>query len=139
MKIYSKKKFASGIFMVLLGGANLLTDILTDNVEIKGLILSIALFLFGFAALRRSLSEKLSREDRLEELDERNKLVELKTKSRSFQGFPSTGTQSEPRGSKLVRDETATETGESSSCLCCCFVLLFSSLMQGIFPKFFAR
>ncbi len=85
IRIYSKKKFFSGIFMVLLGGANLLTDILTDGVEVKGLILSIALFLFGFAALRRSLSEKLSREDWLEELDERNKMVELKTKSRSFQ------------------------------------------------------
>ncbi len=85
IRIYSKKKFFSGIFMVLLGGANLLTDILTDGVEVKGMILSIALFLFGFDALRRSLSEKFSREDRLEELDERNKLVELKAKSRSFQ------------------------------------------------------
>ncbi len=85
MKIYNKKGFASGIFMVLLSGANLLTDILTDGVEVKGMILSIALSLFGFDSLRRSLSVTLSRKDRLEELDERNKLVELNTKSRSFQ------------------------------------------------------
>lgn len=85
MKIYSKKKFVSGIFMILLGGANLLADILTDGVDAKGLILAIALFLFGIDALRYSLSKKLTREERLEELDERNQLIELKTKSQSFQ------------------------------------------------------
>ncbi len=31
MKIYDKKRFVSDIFMVLLDGTNLLTDILTDK------------------------------------------------------------------------------------------------------------
>lgn len=85
MKIYSKKKLVSGILMVLLGGANLLVDILTGSVGAKGLVLVAALFLFGADAIRRSLSKQLTQEDRLEELDERNRLIELKAKSRAFQ------------------------------------------------------
>lgn len=85
MQIYSKKQFASGIFMVALGAANLIADIAAQNVEFKGIILIVALFLFGCNAIFRSLSKKHFLEEKLEELDERNQLIELKSKSKSFQ------------------------------------------------------
>ena len=51
----------------------------------KGIILTTALFLFGFDALYRSLSRKLSRESKLEDWDERNRFIELKAKRKAFQ------------------------------------------------------
>ncbi len=85
MKIYNKNQFIEGIFMVILGTANLITDIVKHSVDMKGIILTTALFLFGFDAICRSLSRKLSRESILEDLDERNQFIELKAKSKSFQ------------------------------------------------------
>lgn len=84
MKIYNKKVFASGIFMVALGVINLVADIVNGKVDMKGIILISALFLFGLGTTMRSLSRKLTREDKLDELDERNQLIELKSKSKSF-------------------------------------------------------
>lgn len=85
MQIYSKKKFAFGIFMVVLGAADLVAGLTTQSIKIKDIILIVALFLFGCDAIIHSLFKKLAREDRLEELDERNQLIALKSKSRSFQ------------------------------------------------------
>ncbi len=85
MKIYNKNQFIEGIFMVILGTANLITDIIKHSVDMKGIILTTALFLFGFDAICRSLSGKLSGESMLEDLDERNQFIELKAKSKSFQ------------------------------------------------------
>ena len=42
------------------------------------------LLFFGIGAMLRGTSKRLAREDRLEELDERNRLVELKSKSAAF-------------------------------------------------------
>lgn len=84
MKIYNKKVFASGIFMVGLGFINLIADIMNKNIAISGIMLIVALFLLGVGTIMRSLSQKMTKEDRLEELDERNRLIELKSKSRSF-------------------------------------------------------
>ncbi len=84
MKIYNKKRFASGVFMVGLGAVNLISDIATHNSGMQGIILAAALFLLGFSAIQRSLSKKLSLEDKLDNLDERNRLIELKSKSKSF-------------------------------------------------------
>lgn len=85
MKIYNKNQFIEGIFMVLLGAANLITDMIKQSVDMKGIILTTALFLFGFDALYRSLSRKLSRESKLEDWDERNQFIELKAKRKAFQ------------------------------------------------------
>lgn len=85
MKIYNKNQFIEGIFMVLLGAANLITDMIKQSVDMKGIILTTALFLFGFDALYRSLSRKLSRESKLEDWDERNRFIELKAKRKAFQ------------------------------------------------------
>lgn len=84
MRIYNKKVFVSGIFMVFLGILNLFADIVNKTVDINGMILVSVLLLFGISAIIRSLSRRMAKEDRLEELDERNRLIELKSKSKSF-------------------------------------------------------
>ena len=84
MKIYNRKKFAVGVFVILLATVNLLMDVVNQTTDINGVILVTALYLFGFGAILRSLSKKLTREDKLEELDERNQLVALKSKSKAF-------------------------------------------------------
>lgn len=55
MKIYNKKVFASGVFMVVLGVLNLMADGINHTVDANGLVLAAALFLFGFGAIMRSL------------------------------------------------------------------------------------
>lgn len=84
MKIYNKKGFVSGLLMIALGAVNLILDLAGHRVDAKGLILAAALFFFGLGAVLRSLSQKLTREDRLDQLDERNRLIELKTRSQSL-------------------------------------------------------
>lgn len=85
MKIYNKKVFVSGIFMVALGILNLITSIRRKDADINSIILIAVLLVLGFGKIKRSLSQRMSREDKLEELDERNRLIELKSKSKSFQ------------------------------------------------------
>ena len=70
--------------MIGLGCLNLICDLVTDRIDVKGIILIAALFLFGSSAILRSLSRQLSREDNLDEMDERNQLIELKAKSKAF-------------------------------------------------------
>lgn len=77
MKIYNKKGFAFGLFMVILG---ILSLFFNGDV----LIINIPLFYFGIVQIVRSLSQKLSKEDKMEKLDERNQLIKLKSKSKSF-------------------------------------------------------
>ncbi len=85
MKIYNKKMFATGVFMVALGTLNLIMKISEKDWTVKGVILVAALYLLGSSAVVRSLSKKMAKEDRLEELDERNQLIELKSKRKSFE------------------------------------------------------
>lgn len=84
MKIYNKKTFASGTFMVLLAAINLIVGIMKRTMDVKGGIVMAALFLGGMATIVRSQSHILSKEDKLSELDERNQLVALKSKSKAF-------------------------------------------------------
>lgn len=84
MKIYNKRGFASGIFTMMLGVVNLILDVVHNKVGVKGSILIVALLCLGFHLVFRSLSYKCSMEDKMEELDERNQLVKLKSKSKSF-------------------------------------------------------
>lgn len=85
MKIYNKKVFASGVFMTALGLLNLITSMMRQDVDISSVILIVALFVLGCGSIMRSISRKMAREDKLEELDERNRLIALKSKSKSFQ------------------------------------------------------
>jgi len=83
MKIYHKKNFTFGLFSLFLGGLNLALAMLR-GFDFKSGILIALLFAMGSAGLVRSLSQKYSREDRLEELDERNRLVKLKAQSQAY-------------------------------------------------------
>jgi len=84
MQIYNKKHFYSGVFMVALGTLNLVMDMVNHTIRIDGMVLIAALFLMGFSIVMRSMSEKMAKEDQLEESDERNQLIELKSKNKSF-------------------------------------------------------
>ena len=83
MRIYNKKKFAYGVFSLTLGLLVLVTGIM-KGLHAKGAILSILLLLTGAGSLARSLSRKMSREDMVEERDERNRLIDMKTKGLAF-------------------------------------------------------
>lgn len=85
MKIYNKKVFYSGIGMILLGTLNLSINLVQKDVDATTIILFIILGIFGLNAISRSLSRKKTKEDKLEILDERNQLIELKSQSKSFQ------------------------------------------------------
>ena len=84
MKIYNKKSFAEGIFMLALGSLNLMMDLINHTLEIKGIILTAALYFFGGGLIIRSLSLRFAKEDKLDKMDERNQLIELKSKSKAF-------------------------------------------------------
>ena len=85
MRIYNKKTFVAGIFMLVLAALLLIPAVSGRNLTAKDVILAAALFLFGASSLMRSLSRDMTKEDRVEEWDERNQLSELKAKSKAFQ------------------------------------------------------
>ena len=85
MKIYNKKTFVEGLFMVLLAALNLVMGIITHDFDVKRLILVGALCFLGGRFLKRSMSRKDSREDQLEAMDERNQLIQMKHKSKAFE------------------------------------------------------
>lgn len=83
MKIYNKKNFRYGLGMTILGVLMLLTSI-WKGFDVKGtMILALCLFV-GIGLMLRSLSRDMSREDKIAELDERNKMVEWRAKSRAL-------------------------------------------------------
>lgn len=83
MKVYNKKTFAFGVFSTALGVLNAVTAALR-GADAGDIVLIACLLFFGIGALLRGTSQRLAREDRLEEMDERNRLVELKSKSAAF-------------------------------------------------------
>ena len=83
MKIYNKKNFRYGLGMTILGVLMLLTSI-WKGFDVKGtVILALCLFV-GIGLMLRSLSRDMSREDKIAERDERNKMVEWRAKSRAL-------------------------------------------------------
>lgn len=85
MKIYNRKNFVHGLFMVLLGAGLIPLGLLRDNLDWRDCVLSGALMVMGGGFLIRSASKKLSKEEQVEERDERNRLVLLKNRSCAFQ------------------------------------------------------
>ena len=83
MKAYNKKTFAFGVFSTALGVLNAVTAALR-GADAGDIVLIACLLFFGIGAMLRGTSKRLAREGRLEELDERNRLVELKSKSAAF-------------------------------------------------------
>lgn len=85
MKIYNKRSFVKGVLVLALGTLLIITELIKHTVELKGAVLTAALYLMGGGLIIRSLSRKFAKEDRLEQQDERNQLIELKSKSKAFQ------------------------------------------------------
>lgn len=84
MRIYHKKNFWAGLGMAALGILNLVLSLWRRDFDLSTGILVGALLLLGVSSLLRSLSPKFSREDKIEERDERNILVGRKTYASAF-------------------------------------------------------
>lgn len=77
MKIYHKKNFSEDILLTGLGLLLLVTMLLRQCFRPKSVLICTAALLLGLGLLFRSLSRQCARADRLEELDERNLLIQL--------------------------------------------------------------
>ena len=84
MKIYNKKKFADGCFFLALGAALAGAMIWKREIDGKSVVLALIALVIGADALVRSLSRRLSYQDKVEALDERNIQVELRARSRTL-------------------------------------------------------
>lgn len=85
MKIYNKKNFIIALFLTLLGLVLIILNIIQEF-KLKSLITSILCLFLGIGGIIRSLSREMAKEDMINELDERNRLINLKSRSKSF-GF----------------------------------------------------
>lgn len=87
MTIYNKSGFVWGLIWTILGVARLalLVIVPEDSTAqlIKGLVLGIFMLILGVTMFRRAFSKQATREDRIEQRDERNKLVTLKAQTRT--------------------------------------------------------
>ena len=85
MKIYNKKGFVAGLLWTAAGVFCLYQDAVDASdflpQQIKSVVLSLVMLAAGLTCLARALSKSASREDKIEALDERNRLVSLKTDS----------------------------------------------------------
>lgn len=85
MKIYNKKAFVSGAFLIALGVLNVITNAITKGFDLESILLIVALFALGAVSILRSTSQKMAKEDKIEERDERNRLIDWKSKSKAFE------------------------------------------------------
>lgn len=87
MTIYNKSGFVWGIIWTLLGVARLALLVIAPEDStaqtIKGVVLGIFMLILGVTMFRRAFSKQETREDRIEERDERNKLITLKAQART--------------------------------------------------------
>ena len=85
MKIYNKKGLIAGVLWTAAGAFCLYQDAVDVHdflpQQIKSVVLSLVMLAVGLTCLLRALSKSASWQDRIEELDERNRLVSLKTDS----------------------------------------------------------
>ena len=88
MKLYNKKGLVFGLFWTILGVSALVLELVRPSgntaVFIRDIVLFSLLILFGVRQVVRAFSRAATREDMLEERDERNKLIKLKTGSTMF-------------------------------------------------------
>ena len=85
MKIYNKKGLIAGVLWTAAGAFCLYQDAVDAHdflpQQIKSVVLSLVMLAVGLTCLLRALSKSASREDKIEELDERNRLVSQKVDS----------------------------------------------------------
>lgn len=85
MKIYNKKKFYFGLLWFALAISIMIPGLVNEDLNFDRIFGAACAGLVAINSLGRSLSKKMSREDRLDELDERNQLIGLKSKRKAFQ------------------------------------------------------
>ena len=85
LKIYNKKGFVTGLLWTAAGTFCLYRDAVDASdflpQQIKSVVLSLVMLAVGLTCLARAFSRSASRVDKIEELDERSRLVSLKTDS----------------------------------------------------------
>ncbi|MEY9976242.1 DUF2178 domain-containing protein [Lysinibacillus sp. RC79] len=88
MKVYNKKGFVWGVMWTILGVWTLVLDIIEPNDflpgQIKNVLLSVLLIAIGISGFIRAFSRKATQKDLVEEQDERNRLIMLKSKARTL-------------------------------------------------------
>lgn len=88
MKLYNKKGLIFGLFWSVLGVSALVLEFVRPSgstaVFVRDILLFSLLILFGVRQVVRAFSKSAAREDAIEERDERNKLIKLKTGSTMF-------------------------------------------------------
>ena len=88
MKLYNKKGLVFGLFWTILGVSALVLELVRPSgntaVFIRDIVLFSLLKLFGVRQVVRAFSRAATREDMLEERDERNRFIKLKTGSTMF-------------------------------------------------------
>ena len=85
MKIYSKKGFVLGLIWSVVGGWLFILSVTSADIsahQIKNTLISLVLVLIGLTSLIRAFSKKATKQDFIEEQDERNRFVNLKAKSK---------------------------------------------------------
>ncbi len=80
MKIYHKKNFAAGL-LALAAGTGILLYSLWNGFSLYNLLWTGNFFWLGCKALEHSLSRELTHEDLVNERDERNRLLSMRSKS----------------------------------------------------------
>ena len=87
MKLCNKKGLVLGLFWTILGVSALVLELVRPSstaVFIRDIVLFSLLILFGVRQVVRAFSRAATREDMLEERDERNRFIKLKTGSTMF-------------------------------------------------------
>ena len=85
MKIYNKRKFLFSTLWMIAAISIIAISLVQRDLEFRGIFTAICCAILGINGLGRSISRKMSLEDQVEELDERNQLIELKAKGKAFQ------------------------------------------------------
>lgn len=89
MKIYNKKGFIWGIIWTVLAIWGFIHDAQSPNpnaaVQVRDSIVSVFVLLMGLTSFFRAFSKKATREDFIDERDERNRLVEYKTSKKMLE------------------------------------------------------
>ena len=109
MKIHRKKNFLWGLALLLMG-LLLLAAGAWKGFTLRSAVLAALLLFFGGGILLRSLSKDLSREDRIQERDERTLLVALRARGTAFrcaQGACFLGLAAALLGHRALGEETA--------------------------------
>lgn len=88
MKVYNKKGLIWGVLWTILGGWTLVLDIMKPNDflpgQIKNVLMSALLIAIGISGFIRAFNRKATQLNLVEEQDERNRLIILKSKARTL-------------------------------------------------------